>query len=397
MTETAFRPCPPTLRDRFQEFLDYAFYPEDGPQEYDEGDNHSDGTGKRFAIVEDGDLRSVCIHHDFTASLRGEWVPVAGLAGVATMPEYRRQGYVREMLQSSLREWRGEYPLAGLWAFKAGYYEQFGWTIASKLLEYTCDPDGLGECRDSPGTVRRVRPDEWSQLRDVHEQYALEHDLTVRRTKDWWRNRVFGTIDDKERYVYALERDGKVCGYIAYRVNAGDTTTLRATYTAFADIEALRGLLGFLADHDSQVDEITLFQNTSPSLFDVLETPSGIECEIHPGTMVRIVDVAHALETVAYPEDASGTLTLAVSDDTADWNDDIFELTVSDGRGECQRVESTDPDIRVDIETLTQLFVGYHSVANAQRLAKLDTKTESTATRLAAWLPPRPASAMDNF
>jgi predicted acetyltransferase len=397
MSEPVFRPLPSEYQERFQEIIDYAFYPASGPQEYDDPETLASGPGQRFAVVEDDGLRSICTHHDFTASLRGEWVPVAGLAGVAAMPEYRRQGYVGQLLTESLRKWRGEYPLAGLWPFEAGYYEQFGWTVASKLAEYTCDPGALACCRDAPGTMRAVDPDEWHLLQDVHERYALNHDLTVRRTEDWWRSQVFRTIDDERRYVYALERAGTICGYLGYTVDRDGTRTLEATYSGFTDIEALRGLLGFLSNHDSQVESVTVYRDTSLSLFDVVETPGGIECEIHPGTMLRIVDVRHALETVAYPRGCDGSVTLAVTDDTVNWNDDTFELTVSAGRGDCRRVEAEDPPVRVDIETLTQILVGYHSVDDAHRLGALAVDTEDAETLLASWFPTRPVAPMDNF
>jgi predicted acetyltransferase len=131
--------------------------------------------------------------------------------------------------------------------------------------------------------------------------------------------------------------------------------------------------------------------------FAVVETPGGIECEIHPGTMLRIVDVRHALETVANPRGCDGSVTLAVTDDTVDWNDDTFELTVSAGRGDCRRVEAEDPPVRVDIETLTQMLVGYHSVDDAQRLGALAVDTEDAETLLASWFPTRPVAPMDNF
>jgi len=97
---------------------------------------------------------------------------VVGLASVATLPEYRRRGHVRRLVDGSLRTWRDDYPLAALWPFEFGNYEQFGWAIGSKVTEYTCDPDALAFARDAAGTVRRVDPDDWdrSTSRDVEDR-----------------------------------------------------------------------------------------------------------------------------------------------------------------------------------------------------------------------------------
>lgn len=398
MSDIEFRELSDSHQVDFQRFVDYAFNPEAGPQEYDDPESISDRQGEQFGLFAAGTLRSVCTHYDFTVSLRGTWVPLAGLAALTTMPEYRRQGYVSRLIDASLSAWRGEYPLAALWPFDYEYYEQFGWATASKYATYTCEPSALAFARDAPGTYRRVGPDDWTQLRSINESYGREHTLAVRRDEQWWRNRVFRSLGDDERYVYALDRDGETRGYVAYSIESGDDgPRMDVLYSAFTDHEAYRGLLGLLSNHDSQVGEIALYRPPEASLLDMVPNPKRVDCEINPGTMVRIVDVVDALETVPYPEDASGRLTLAVSDDTADWNDGQFELTVFDGAGECRRVENVEPEITVDVGTLTQLLVGYHSVAEARKVADIAAATEDAASRLATWFPPETVSPMDNF
>jgi predicted acetyltransferase len=393
MSRTELRQLSADDQPDFQRFLDYAFAPEAGPQEYDDGST-PDRQGQQFGLFDDGTLRSVCTHYDLTASVRGEWVPVAGLAALATMPEHRRQGYVSDLVTASLRRWRGESPLAALWPFDYGYYEQFGWAMGCTLTEYTCPPDALAFGRDAPGTARRLDPADWERLRGVTDAYREEYDLVMRRDESWWRERIF---DSGDRYVYGLERDGEICGYVGYTVEAEESRRLKVLYNAFTDHDAFRGLLGFLSNHDSQVEEVTLYRPAESSLLDMVPDPKAVDCEVHPGMMVRVVSVVDALEAVSYPSEATGTLTLAVSDDTADWNDGTFELAVANGEGGCRSVESGDPDVRLDIGTLAQILVGYHSVTEARRLADLQVTSEDVASQLAGWFPPRAVSPLDNF
>lgn len=398
MSEPEFRRLSPDHHVAFRRIVDHAFSPEGGPREYDGPAATPDGPGERFGLLADGDLRSVCRHHEFTVSLRGEWVPLAGLASLATPPEYRRQGHVRRVIDGSLRAWRGECVLAALWPFDYGYYEQFGWATGCELVEYTCPPGAFAFGRDAPGTVRRVDPDDWERLQGVVEARRSERELAVRRDEEWWRQRVFRTAGGDERYVYALERDGDVRGYAAYTVESGDDgRRMRVVYNAHADLDAYRGLLGLLSNHDSQVETVTLYRPAGDPLLDLAPDPKAVECQVHPGTMVRVVDVVDALEAIPYPEGPAGTLSLAVEDDAADWNDGRFELSVSDGRGECRRVEGGDPEVRLDVGTLAQVLVGYHSVDEARELAGLSVASEDAATRLSAWLPPRRVGPLDDF
>lgn len=374
----------------FQRVADYAFDAADGPHS-DDGST-PDRLGTQFGLVADETLRTVCTHYDFVVSLRGEWVPVAGLAGLATLPEHRREGYVSELISASLERWRGDVPFAALWPFEYSYYEQFGWAMGCTLTEYTFPPEALSFARDAPGRLRRLDPDDWERLQGVVERYGMEYDLTTRRDEPWWRRRIF---DDGDRYVYGLERDGDMRGYVGYTVEDGPR--MNVLYNAFTDHEAFRGLLGFLSNHDSQVESVTLYRPAESSLLDMAPDPKAIDCQIRPGMMVRLVSVVDALETVAYPDGASERVTLAVTDETADWNDGTFELAVSEGVGTCRRVSDDSPDIRLDIGTLTQLVVGYHSVPEARRLAGLDVADEDAKTRLGRLFPPRTVSPMDNF
>jgi predicted acetyltransferase len=72
----------------------------------------------------------------------------------------------------------------------------------------------------------------------------------------------------------------------------GSTTVRRrlvAPYSAITDHDALRSLLGLLANHATQVDEITLYRPAGTSLLDAAENPREIDCEIRPGTMLQLL------------------------------------------------------------------------------------------------------------
>jgi len=392
MSEPSFRPVPSERRGEFWQVADYAFHGDEGPRDPPEDPER---VADRFGLFEGEDLVSVCVHYDFDASLRGEWVPLAGLAAVATPPEHRRQGHVRRLVGESLRRWRGEFPLSALWPFDHDYYRQFGWTTANRIVECTCPVEELAFALDAAGRPRRVTADEWPVLQDAHEAHGADRTLTLRRDGDWWREHVFRVGDDDRPYVYAWERDGTVRGYVVSSfVGEGDSPRyandrLVVEDAAFADHEARLGILGFLAGHSSQVDRVVL-PDADASLLDLVDDPSAVDCTVEEGPMVRVVDVPGAFEAVPYPDGVSADLTLAVSDGTAPWNDDTFRLEVTDGEGTCERsdVPAADADARLDVGTLAQLVVGYHAVPAARRLADLSVADEAVADALADLFPP---------
>jgi len=398
----------PLSADRYDDFrriVDYAFHPEGGPQEYDD---EPERIADRYGVVVDDELVSVCGHYDFRARLRGEWVPLAGLAAVATPPEHRRAGYVGALVDDALARWRGEYPLAALWPFARSYYEQFGWATANTATTYTCPPEQLAFARGAAeGRARPVEPDEWRALQSVHETAAEATTLALkRRSETWWRERVLAEGGDDRPWASVWERDGDPRGYLVYSFeDAGegfDDRRLVVDDMAAADHEARLGLLEFLADHDSQATEVRLPGEGRTDLLDLVEDPDAVDCEVETGPMVRVVDAADALEACPYPTGASADLTLAVTDGTAEWNDGAFRLTVDDGTGECEPVDAggesaVDADATLDVGTLSQLVVGYHDAAAARRVGGLSVAEESVADALAALFPPERVSLRTFF
>lgn len=399
MPERTVRELGDEHRTRFQELVDYAFDAARGPTSYDSSEETPRMLGRKFGVFETGELKSVCIHNDFSARVREDWLPMAGLAAVATPPEHRREGLGRTLVEDALQRWRDEYPLAALWPFEHAYYRQFGWALSNTSVRYDCPPAALAPARDADGTARPVDPDEWEQLQDVHEAHGADRNLTLRRDGEWWRRRIFRSLGGGQRYVYAVERDDRVDGYVAYTVENGGEQ-LRVSDLAFRDREAYHRILGLLADHDSQVEEVVLYREDERSLFSLVEEPAAVDCTVSPGPQVRVVDVEHALETVAYPADVTATVRLAVTDRHAPWNDGCFEVQVADGVGECRRVDVEQGDVTadasLDVGRLSQLYVGFRAPAELRRAGDLDAGEEGVET-LAALFPPETVYLREYF
>jgi predicted acetyltransferase len=397
MPERTVRELGDEHRARFRALVDYAFDAAGGPRSDDSYEETPRMLGRKVGVFEADEPRAVCVHHDFSARVREDWLPMAGLAAVATPPEHRREGLARTLVEDALGRWRGEYPLAALWPFDHAYYRQFGWALSNTAVRYACPPAALAPARDADGIAYPVDPGEWERLQPAHEAHGADRNLTLRRDEEWWRRRVFRSLGGGRRYVYAVERDGRVDGYVAYTVENGGTE-LRVSDLAFRDREAYRRVLGLLADHDSQVETVVLYREDERSLFSLVDDPEALDCTVSPGPQVRVVAVEHALEAVAYPDDATASLRLAVTDRHAPWNDGCFELRVDDGVGECRRVdgEHGDADVTLDIGTLSQLYVGFRAPVELRRTGDLEASDESVEA-LATLFPPQTVHLREYF
>ena len=360
-----YRPLPDDRREEFAAVLRYAFRPEAGafdPERWG-GPTPPDRPGERRGLFDGDDLLSVCRHYFWEGSVRDREVTIAGLSAVATPPEHRRRGLVRRLAAESLVEYRERgAPIATLWPFAHGFYARLGWAISNRYATVECPPEALSFGREAAGEgrFRQLDPEDWRGMADVLAENDAAYELSIERPKEWWRDRVFHRWGD-DPYVYGWERDGNLRGYVAYTVDAdGDGKLLVANEVAAADREAEHACLGFLADHDSQVDRVRIYGPPDASLLDRVEDPGEVDVRIRAGPMVRAVDVPAALEAIGYPADADVDLVLGVSDSLAGWNDGAFRLRVEDGEATVEAADA-DPDAEVGIGPLSQLVVGYRT------------------------------------
>ncbi|WP_436925735.1 GNAT family N-acetyltransferase [Halosimplex amylolyticum] len=385
------RPLDPQDAAEFRAIVDHSFHAGRGPRDED-GTAEFDEISAPYGAFDGEELVSVCTHYGLTASLRGEWTPLAGLASVATPPERRRRGYAEALVDDALERWRGDFPLAALWPFSPPYYRQYGWATANRYVKYTCPIDQLSFARGSvEGRARPATVEEWADLRAVNDAFAAERSLVLRREDEqWWRDRLLSADENDRPWAYVWERDGEVVGYVVYEFGDGSKFAdgrVSVEDVAYADHEALRGLLGFLAEYDSQADEVVLSGDSSGDLLDLVPDPTTVDSRVMAGPMVRVVDVVDALEACPYTADATADLTIGVTDGTADWNDGRFRLEVADGEATCSPVADVEPDATVDVGTLSQLVVGYHDVTAARRLGGLSVADDATADTLTALVP----------
>lgn len=412
-----YRPVTAADRDRFEEILQHGFAIEQGPGRDERTDADSSGpeywndsdewppTLSEPRGVFDGDrLVSVCRLYYLDAYLHDGFVTVGGLGGVATPPEHRREGHVRTLAAGALAEYREDgVTHVALWPFDTGFYRHLGWGVANKYTRYELPPDALSFARGADGRIRRLDPDDPERLRPVEVAFGEGTNLSVRRSETWWRERTLsGWPGDEQPYVYGYERDGDLQGYVLYTVEGGDDgRRLEVSTLAHTDEEAYLGLLGFLSDHDSQVGTVVLRRALETELLDRVSAPMAVECAVEPGPMVRLTDVATAVERHPWPDGIDVRFTLDVSDPLLDHNDGRFEVSVTDGTATTTTLETSDTDPEADVSagvaTLSRLSVGTDDLEEAARLGDLEIRRTSLADPLSRAFPGKPVCLREFF
>ncbi|MFC7098377.1 GNAT family N-acetyltransferase [Halobaculum marinum] len=393
-----YRPVPDTHEDALDAALVYAFSPERGPDYTPEGPDRPDSfhpramydaPAERRDDPSADDLTVVCGYYDFSMQIRGEVHEAGGVSAVASPPEYRREGLVRDLLTAVHREFRDDgVAFATLWPFEFPFYRRLGYARVNDYSRTTVAPDALSSaCPPAEGTYERLDPDDWARADDVYAAWGPA-DLRLDRSEEWWRTRVFQSWQT-DPYVYgwtAGDAGDDLGGYLVYTVEDGDDgKTLAVSEFAYRDREARGHLLRFCRNHDSQVERVRIPSTADERLFDDLDDPRAAETEVRPGPMVRLVDVAAALESISYPVDVEAEVVLDVRDDTCPWNDQPFRLRVAGGRGTVSAVETDAAGVTLGVGALSRLVVGSHGSDRLVEIGEVEVDDETRSDLAAAF------------
>ncbi|MFB6117289.1 enhanced intracellular survival protein Eis [Halosegnis sp.] len=365
----------------FARYVEYAFSPEDGP-EVTLDEDRPDPPAQAYGLYgNDPEPVSVCASYDLQAHLRGTTLPIGGVSAVATPPEHRRRGHVETMLRELCRNYRAtDTPMAALWAFKHTFYAAFGWATCSRRLSWTAAPSTLRSAAAFDGDWERVNADAWRRLDAVYEAATEGRPLALDRTEAWWRERTLRGWETDPYVSLWTDDDGDSGAYVCYTVEtADDGQRLRVADHAARDLDAFRHVLGFLANHDSQVTEATFDTAVDSPLHALVENPDELTSELSVGPLARVVDVAGALEPLTFPIDAEATLVLGVDDPLLDSVTGRYELSVANGAATVER-RGDDPagaDAQLGVGALAQLAVG---VRAAPTLAQTDALAADSET-----------------
>ncbi len=343
--------------------------------------------GLRAAFV-DGEMATTLAWHRIRIALNGPLVPLGAVTAVGTLPQFRRQGLLRRVMERSLADIREEgHPLAMLWASMGAIYQRFGYGLASHYVGYRIDPRGmtLREPRAWGGSVRLVTPDAARGVMErLYTRYLEGRTLLIERPDRWWDHRLLevGRHAHRSHVAVALDAAQEPRGYALYRTAedmhvdfepGGDQSMVVQDLVAL-DLDAHLALWEFLRGHD--LVKQAKFEHVAEDdpIVDLLLEPRELRRQTGDGMWLRVVDVARALEARGYDED--GTVTLGVRDGFCAWNDGTYRLRVDGGVGRVERVEGG-AEVTMPVAALASMLSGFRSATHLARAGRAEGEAEA--------------------
>ena len=358
-------------------------------------------------------------------------VKIAGIAGLSTRLEARRQGYAARLLQATLDtlEERG-YVLTGLYPYDYAYYRRMGWETAGQGYRLTTSPACLPRFPQAAHISTSANPSDLPEVMQAVQPALDEHQPSIAAL--YAANAAHQTLHglrDAKRWRYLQERvpirlaytnaAGQVEGYMLAESRAGTVQigteqaqtppALRVMEFCASTSDAQRGLVGYLAAQTQfgQIEyEAALAQIGVSGL--ISAAPEAEECappriERAEGVMLRVLHFPRLLAALRPNwNDFNGAVALVFFDERP-FSVAITVTVVGNGQGLPEVValsdvpltdfwNSTDsfPDYIVgDMRVWAQAATGHISGEDACALGLLRASTSESAKIAAELFPHR--------
>lgn len=351
-----------------------------------------------IGYVNDENVITACMELPaYQARYEGDWVRMVGIGGVASLPEYRFGGAIRQILQTALlKMYDSDAVFSALYPFSHPYYRKFGYEVCQTTTQYELPVQALAKFRYT-GKARMLRPgDPIDGLKTVFDAHFLRYNMAIRREERHWK-RVLGEDTYKERvYTYLLEGEDGPSAYVVLAAEdagpfekAGNVREI-----GFVRPEGLRDVLGFLYRFAAQYGKLRIPLPDDIPLTSLVDESYDLKVVYSNHQMTRVVNVEKALRLKRHFEGAA--YTLCVRDDGIAQNDGVFCVRCTNGEVAVEKKAGVaNVDLCVDVRTLAQLLLGFLSVDEA--MYKADVQVNSNIETLRGVFTKRGVFLTDHF
>lgn len=335
----------------------------------------------RAAFNDDGVLFACMRIIPMMVHFNNEIIQLGGVGDVATLPEYRRRGGIRRLMQASLAEMRerGMW-LSYLFPFSIPYYRQFGYETCMYKTKAVI-PTAAFQQFSTPGTVRAYYPGEDdSIIRQLYNAFSSQYNFMAVRDDALWKSHLqtepYG--NDYYTYIYS-DQTGTPRAYISFAAKklAPYTFDMEIAELIWTTPQGLRGIFTFLKGFSSHFGNVLWDAPNDLDIKSLFQDSTQIQCEQQECGMARIVDFEQLMVNCKAPA-GDGAFTIQIVDPFLEWNNASFAVHWENKKISIMRCNSK-PDLICSIQMAVRLMSGFSCLDHyfyseeAKRVSNIET------------------------
>ena len=336
-----------------------------------------------LCAYESGRVLATAAARSFGQWFGGREVPMSGIHGVATVPEYRGAGLAVRTIEQLLHQARErEVPLSGLYPATLHVYRRLGFEIAGSFVEQSISLDDLPS-GPGPLPVEEYRPGEDLEgVRACYRRVASAQNGPIDcNEEDWWPARILSHPYPEEVARAVVARgEGGTEGYAAFVYDKAEgelsgSFAISCKHLVASTEAGLRSLLGYFRGYRGLGQDLKWISGHRDPIA-LLVDEQRVKSVWTFRWMNRVLDVPGAFERRGYPP-VSGEAVISVDDPTFADNRGPWRIEADGGAVRVTRADGpADAGRRaprpIPIGALSSMYTGYLSPYDAVRLGYLD-------------------------
>lgn len=319
---------------------------------------------EKYAAFEDDDrtMMSYFVAKPFPIHFDLNHCTMIGIAGVATLPQYRRRGGIRGCFELALKDmYKNNNDFSYLYPFSTAYYRKFGYELCCETVRYKIKLNYLPDFKVE-GTCHLADQENnyKDEIQAIHQIWEKRYNMMIENedTEYKWLTQTDPYKEKRYTYLY-INKEGIPKGYFHFKTECNnesrDMNCFRFVYT---DTEGLKGLLNLAkslsADHQHICFQIPTDQYIAPYLPEMSFGACSREY-IFAG-MVRVIHVENVLRKAIYI--GSDSISITVKDPYIEENNKTFHVTFENNKAVSVDINQDPGDIVLNINDFSRLIVG---------------------------------------
>jgi predicted acetyltransferase len=356
---------------------------------------------KDYIYVQNDEITAVIGIINFKQRIRGTWVNMAGVTGVACKPEFRRQNHITKLFEFVFQTIHSEgYIVSALYPFLYSYYEKVGYCYADSVVIYKLRSKNIKQKKTPNRVIKEVYDEDYIQCQKIYQRMSEKQDGLVNRPPSIWKKLLGWNWSSGGFQFICQDEEGKNTGYAIIRFQKRThwekESFIEVRELVTEDSATKQAFLTFLANHDSQRKYIKIAPYDSNYRL-YLKEPSIKEKKEIGNSMFRIINVNKLLSTIQYLNTPNAEIIIKIIDPVTQcpWNSHTFLLSVKEGQGQIALTKK-DPEIELSIKSLSQIVFGTYSPIELADVEEI-TGSKETLEKLTAIFPKQYATLRDYF
>jgi predicted acetyltransferase len=333
-------------------------------------------------------IAAACQIHPLRQWVAGEPMPMTGVGTVAISPVRRKQGRAAELVTAALRAGRERGDIvSALFPFRVSFYQRLGYGLAGEALQYQVPTGTLPDSAERHRVAVIESDDERAEALALYNRWAATQNGQLERSARLWQT-IAGTGHALLGY---RAHHGGLEGYalVIYRTDLQPQERyLEVDEMVWATDSARRGLYAWLGSLGDQWQQILLRALPSDRLGDWLREPRlphgtappwrlwAPSATLMSGPMFRLIDVRAAFEGRRVEPTPAMAVAIEIEDAQFEENCGSWRIALDAGRAIVERTGALDVSLRMDISTLSRIFIGSLSPTSALRAGLLECDHE---------------------